>query len=65
MRVVLRRTAWPLLVIPLVNLNPQTFMDIPRATEADFRKATERVHRGGRSGSRIDLSVVPTGEPSK
>ena len=50
---------------PLVNLNPQTFMDILRATEADFRKATERIHRGGRNGSRIDLSVVPTGERSK
>jgi len=31
---------------PLVDRNPQKFMDIYKATEADFHKATERVYVG-------------------
>jgi len=31
---------------PLVDRNPQQFMDIPKAKAADFRKATERVYHG-------------------
>jgi uncharacterized protein len=31
---------------PLVDRNPQRFMDIPKAGAADFRKATERVFHG-------------------
>ena len=34
---------------PLVDRNPQKFMDIPKATAADFQKATERVYRRGSS----------------
>jgi putative CocE/NonD family hydrolase len=30
---------------PLADRNPQTFVDISRATEADFRSATHRVYR--------------------
>ena len=30
---------------PLVDRNPQTFVDIYRATESDFRAATHRVFR--------------------
>ena len=30
---------------PLVDRNPQTFMDIYRAKPEDFRKATQRVYR--------------------
>lgn len=40
---------------PLVDRNPQKFMDIARATDADFARATHRVHRG----SKVTLSVVP------
>ena len=29
---------------PLVDRNPQTFMEIPQATPADFQKATQRVY---------------------
>jgi hypothetical protein len=29
-----------------VDRNPQQFMEIPRATAADFRKATQRVYHG-------------------
>ena len=32
---------------PLVDRNPQTFVDISTAEESDFRKATQRVYRGG------------------
>ena len=34
---------------PLVDRNPQKFMEIPTATAADFQKATQRVYRGGSS----------------
>lgn len=43
---------------PLVNLNPQKFLDIPKAAPSDFQKATERVYRGGKDGSRVDVSVL-------
>ena len=43
---------------PLVNLNPQTFVDINHATEADFRKATQRVWRTAARPSFVRLSVV-------
>jgi putative CocE/NonD family hydrolase len=31
---------------PLVDRNPQRFMDIPKARSGDFQKATERVYHG-------------------
>ncbi|MBX7185092.1 MAG: CocE/NonD family hydrolase [Vicinamibacteria bacterium] len=40
---------------PLVDRNPQKFMDISKAVDADFVKAAHRVHRG----SSVTLSVVP------
>jgi putative CocE/NonD family hydrolase len=43
---------------PLVDRNPQKFVDIYRATDADFQKATQRVYRSGRGGSHLDLNVV-------
>jgi predicted acyl esterase len=30
---------------PLVDRNPQKFMEIPKAVASDFQKATERVYR--------------------
>jgi uncharacterized protein len=36
---------------PLVDRNPQVFLNIPDAKAGDFRKATERVYRG--SGIRV------------
>ncbi len=44
---------------PLVDRNPQTFVNIPTATEADFKKATQRVFLGGPNGSRIEVRVLP------
>jgi hypothetical protein len=43
---------------PLMDLNPQKFMDIGKATEKDFRKATIRIHHGGPKGSRLVLPVL-------
>jgi len=43
---------------PLVNLNPQAFVRINEATEADFRKATQRVWRTAARPSLVRLSVV-------
>ncbi len=43
---------------PLVNLNPQTFVNINAATAADFQKATERVYRGKDAASFIGLSIL-------
>jgi putative CocE/NonD family hydrolase len=40
---------------PLVDRNPQKFMDIGKAVDADFVKATNRIHRG----SSLTLNVVP------
>jgi hypothetical protein len=44
---------------PLVNMNPQTFVNINTATEADFKAATQRVHRSKDAASGIRLSVIP------
>ena len=44
---------------PLVNLNPQTFVDVNQATEADFRKATQRVWRTAQSPSLVRVNVLP------
>jgi putative CocE/NonD family hydrolase len=43
---------------PLVDRNPQQFVDIPSAKAPDFRKATERVYRGGEDGSRLRVMVL-------
>ncbi len=42
---------------PLVDRNPQTFVTIPEATEADFRKATQRVYRTAAHPSRVELMI--------
>jgi predicted acyl esterase len=43
---------------PLVDRNPQKFVDINRATEADFRKATQRVYRSAQYASHLTLTVL-------
>ena len=43
---------------PLVDRNPQKFVDINRATEADFQKATQRVYRSGQNSSSLTLNVL-------
>jgi hypothetical protein len=47
---------------PLVDRNPQTFVDIYAAKAADFRKATERVYHSRELASRLVLPVLPAGK---
>lgn len=44
---------------PLVDLNPQTFVDIPHAKPEDFQKATQRVYRGPGMASGVEVLVLP------
>ena len=44
---------------PLVDRNPQTFVDIYTAKASDFQKATERVYRSRSSSSRLIVNVLP------
>jgi predicted acyl esterase len=44
---------------PLVNRNPQQFMDIYTAKEGDFTKATQRVFHTRALPSHVTLHVVP------
>jgi putative CocE/NonD family hydrolase len=46
---------------PLVDRNPQTFVNIPTAKPEDFQKATHRVYRGGKEASSLTVRVLPTG----
>ena len=43
---------------PLVDRNPQKFVEINRATESDFQKATQRVYRSGMNRSHITINVL-------
>lgn len=44
---------------PLIDRNPQTFVNIPDARPADFQKATERIYRGSGQASGIAIQVLP------
>jgi uncharacterized protein len=44
---------------PLVDRNPQTFVDIYQTKELDFRKATQRVYRSREMPSRLSFLVMP------
>jgi putative CocE/NonD family hydrolase len=48
---------------PLVDRNPQTFVNIPTAKPEDFRKATQRVYRGGTAASSLTAHVLPAFKP--
>jgi predicted acyl esterase len=43
---------------PLVDLNPQTFVNIPTANESDFQKATIRIWHDAAHPSGIALPVM-------
>ena len=45
---------------PLVDRNPQTFVDIPTARPEDFRAATQRVVRSRAQPSGVEMYVLPT-----
>jgi putative CocE/NonD family hydrolase len=44
---------------PLVDRNPQKFVNIPTAKEGDFQKATQRVYRAAVTASSIEVQVLP------
>ena len=44
---------------PLIDRNPQTFVNIPDAKPSDFVKATERVYHSKEQASGIVVQVVP------
>lgn len=44
---------------PLIDRNPQTFVDIYSAKETDFRKATQHVFRNKELPSHIEVLVLP------
>jgi hypothetical protein len=44
---------------PFVDRNPQTFVNIPAATEADFKKQTQRVFRSAARASSLTVLVEP------
>jgi hypothetical protein len=44
---------------PLVDRNPQKFVPIHRAAEADFQKATQRVYRSRQQPSFLKVRVLP------
>ncbi len=45
---------------PLVDRNPQTFVDIYQAKESDFQKATQRVYCSKEMPSRVSVLVLPS-----
>lgn len=48
---------------PLVDRNPQTFVNIATAKPEDFRKATQRVYRGGANASGLTVEILPAQKP--
>ena len=47
---------------PLVDRNPQTFVNIPTAKPEDFQKATHRIYRSGNAASALVVQVLPNSE---
>lgn len=43
---------------PLVDRNPQKFVDIYKAAEADFQKATHRIFHSAKLSSRLNVGVI-------
>ncbi len=44
---------------PLVDRNPQTFADIPKAKASAFKKATERVYHSRTEPSYVEITTLP------
>ena len=42
---------------PLIDRNPQSFVERAKATEADYQKATQRVYRSKQYPSHIVLPI--------
>lgn len=48
---------------PLIDRNPQTFVDIPHARPEDFQKATETIHRSAIHASALEVMLLPQPVP--
>jgi len=48
---------------PLVDRNPQTFVNIPTAKPEDFHKATHRIYRAASAPSALVVPVLPVRKP--
>jgi hypothetical protein len=48
---------------PLVDRNPQLFMEIPKAKPADFRKATQRVYHGSTLTLPVEWGALKVAPP--
>jgi predicted acyl esterase len=44
---------------PLVDRNPQTFVNIYTAKPEDFHKATQRIYRSADASSCLAIQVLP------
>jgi predicted acyl esterase len=44
---------------PLININPQKFLNINEAVASDFQKATQRIYRTSRQPSLLKAGVLP------
>ena len=44
---------------PLIDRNPQTFVDIYTAKPTDFQKATQRVYHSAAMPSRVTVRIQP------
>ena len=43
---------------PLIGRNPQTFVDIPKATASDYIKAEQKIYRSAAYPSHISVRIV-------
>jgi predicted acyl esterase len=48
---------------PLVDRNPQTFVNIASAKPEDFQKATQRVYHAPGAASSLTLPMLPAAKP--
>jgi hypothetical protein len=48
---------------PLIDRNPQKFVDIYNAKKEDFQKATQRVYRSKQAPSSVRLTILPRPKP--
>ena len=46
---------------PVIDRNPQTFVDIYKAQEEDFQAATQRIYRSAKNPSYLKVNVIPSG----
>ena len=46
---------------PVIDRNPQTFVDIYKAQEEDFQAATQRIYRSAKNLSYLKVNVIPSG----